>query len=351
VYPRVADTNSKMNTIVEKSYVTALKTLKEKIRIAQIKASLSVNSEMICLYWEIGKTIVEQQKTQNWGDKTVQKLSSDLQKEFPNMKGFSYRNVKYMKQFYKEYQDVIIGQAPLAQLPWYHNIALLEKLDNNNERLWYAKQTIDNGWSRNILVLQIESGLYQRQTSKTKITNFKQTLPAPQSDLAEQIIKDPYKLDFLTIYENAHERDIENNLVEHITKFLLELGTGFAFVGHQYHLEIGDEDYYIDLLFYHLKLRCYVVLELKAVKFKPEHAGKLNFYLSAVDDILRHKADNPTIGILLCKSKDKVTAEYALKDISKPMGISEYKITQAIPKKLKKSLPSIEDIEKEFSRS
>jgi len=346
----IAGTNSKMNTIVEKSYVTALKTLKEKIRVAQIKASLSVNSEMIRLYWEIGKTIVENQSKQGWGAKIIDKLSKDLQSAFPNMKGFSARNLNYMRLFYVAYQDVTIVQASLAQLPWYHNIALLEKTKSNNERLWYCEQTIENGWSRNTLVMQIESDLYQRQVSKTKITNFKQTLPAPQSDLAEQIIKDPYKLDFLTVYEKAHEKDIENNLVEHITKFLLELGTGFAFVGHQYHLEIGGEDYYIDLLFYHLKLRCYVVLELKAVKFKPEHAGKLNFYLSAVDDILRHKADNPTIGILLCKSKDKITAEYALKDISKPMGISEYKITQAIPKNLKKSLPSIEEIENEFSK-
>jgi len=251
-----------------------------------------------------------------------------------------------MRLFYETYQSVIIVQEALAQLPWYHNIALLEKLSKNNERLWYAQQTIENGWSRGMLVIQIEGDLYHRKASKTKITNFKQTLPAPQSDLAEQIIKDPYKLDFLTVYGKAKEKDIENELVKHLTKFLLELGAGFAFIGQQYHLEIGDEDYYIDLLFYHLKLRCYVVLELKAVKFKPEYAGKLNFYLTAVDDILRHETDNPTIGILLCKSKNKVIAEYALKDISKPMGISEYKITQSIPRNLETSLPSIEDMER-----
>ncbi|MEI6080042.1 MAG: PDDEXK nuclease domain-containing protein [bacterium] len=337
-----------MNMLIDKSYVSILKTLKEKIRAAQIRAVLSVNSKMMQLYWEIGKIISEQQEKQGWGTKVIERLSKDLRSAFPNMKGFSYRNVMYMNQFYKEYQSVIIVQAALAQLPWYHNIALLEKLNSNDERLWYAQQTIENGWSRNILVMQIESDLYHRQGVKTKITNFKKTLPTLQSDLAEQMIKDPYKLDFLTIYDEAKERDIENELVKHITKFLLELGTGFAFVGQQYHLEISGEDYYIDLLFYHLKLRCYIVLELKAVKFKPEHAGKLNFYLSAVDDILRNKSDNPTIGILLCKSKDKITAEYALRDISKPMGISEYKITQAIPKDLKASLPSIEEIETEF---
>ena len=340
-----------MNNLIEKSYITALQTLKEKIRTAQIKASLSVNSEMIQLYWEIGKTIVENQSKQGWGTKVIDTLSKDLQNAFPNMNGFSVRNLKYMRLFYETYQGFVIVQAALAQLPWYHNIALLEKLSSNDERLWYAQQTIENGWSRGILVMQIEGDLYHRQALQTKVTNFKQTLPAPQSDLAEQIIKDPYKLDFLTVYDKAKEKDIENELVKHITKFLLELGTGFAFVGQQYHLEISNEDYYIDLLFYHLKLRCYVVLELKAVEFKPEHAGKLNFYLSAVDNILKHRSDNPTIGILLCKSKDKVIAEYALTDISKPMGISEYKITQAIPKELKTSLPSIEEIEKELSKA
>jgi len=339
-----------MSALVEKSYVTALKILKEKIRTAQIKASLSVNSEMIRLYWEIGKTIVENQNKQGWGKNIIGKLSKDLQNAFPNMKGFSTRNLGYMKLFYETYQEVIILQEALAKLPWYHNITLLEKLNNNDERFWYARQTVENGWSRGILVIQIESNLYNRQVLQSKITNFKQTLPTPQSELAEQIIKDPYKLDFLTVYNDAKEKDIENELVKHMKKFLLELGAGFAFVGQQYHLEIGNRDYYVDLLFYHLKLRCYVVLELKDVEFKPEHAGKLNFYLSAVDDILRYKTDNPTIGILLCKSKDQITAEYALKDISKPMGVSEYKITRAIPKDLKGSLPSIEELENELSK-
>jgi len=338
-----------MNSLVENTYVTTLKTLKEKIRTAQIKAALSVNSEMICLYWEIGRTIVENQNKQGWGTKVTERLSRDLQKEFPGMKGFSSTNLEYMKSFYEAYQGVIISQQAAGKLPWWHNVILLDKVKSKEERDWYAKQAIENGWSRNVLVMQIESDLYHRQALEGKITNFKRTLPGPQSDLAEQIMKDPYKFDFLSVYNEAQEKDIENALVKHITKFLLELGTGFAFVGQQYHLEIGDEDYYIDLLFYHLKRRCYVVLELKATKFKPEHAGKLNFYLSAVDDILRHESDRPTIGILLCKSKNKITAEYALKGISTPMGVSEYNITQAIPKELEKSLPSIEDIESEFS--
>jgi predicted nuclease of restriction endonuclease-like (RecB) superfamily len=339
-----------MNNLIEKSYVTILKTLKEKIRTAQIKASLSVNSEMIQLYWEIGKTIVENQSKQGWGTKVIEQLAQDLQKEFPGMKGFSFTNLKYMKMLFESYQGVAICPQVVDKLPWGHNRVLLDKVSCYEEKLWYAQQTLENSWSRSILVMQIESDLYHRQVSQTKITNFKQTLPASQSGLAEQVIKDPYKLDFLTLYGEAHEKDLENELVKHITKFLLELGTGFAFVGQQYHLEISNVDYYIDLLFYHLKLRCYVVLELKAVEFKPEHTGKLNFYLSAVDDILKHQSDNPTIGILLCKSKDKVTAEYALKDISKPMGISEYIITQAIPKKLKGSLPSIEEFEEELSK-
>lgn len=338
-----------MNNLIDKSYIGILSSLKTKIRSAQIKASISVNTQMIQLYWEIGRVISMEQKRHKWGSKVVQRLSEDLQKEFPGMKGLSYRNLDYMKKFYEEYQGITILPQPVAKLPWSHNRVLLDKVGSHIERLWYAKQAVENGWSRAVLVHQIESSLYYRQAISTKVTNFKKTLPPYESDLAEQMIKDPYKLDFLSIYDVIKERDLENELVKHIRKFLMELGTGFAFVGQQYHLEVSGEDYYIDLLFYHLKLRCYVVLELKADKFKPEYIGKLNFYLSAVDDSLRHRTDNPSIGILLCKSKDKITAEYALKDISKPMGISEYKITRAIPKELKGGLPSIEDIEKEFS--
>jgi predicted nuclease of restriction endonuclease-like (RecB) superfamily len=333
---------------LDKNYAITLSELKDKVRKAQVKASLAVNTELIQLYWEIGKTISEQQTNHGWGTKIVEKLSKDLQKEFPDMRGFSLSNLFYMRKFYQSYQDVIILQQPAGEIPWWHNVILMEKVKDKDERFWYAQQTIENGWSRNVLVMQIESGLYKRQITTTKSTNFKNTLPSPQSDLAQQLMKDPYNFDFLTIAKDAHEKEIEKQLVNHIKSFLLELGAGFSFVGEQYHLDIGGDDFYIDLLFYHLKLRCYVVIELKNGKFIPEYAGKLNFYLSAVDDILKHKTDNPTIGLLLCKSKNRVTAEYSLKDISKPIGISDYKLTEAIPENLKSSLPTIEELETEF---
>jgi predicted nuclease of restriction endonuclease-like (RecB) superfamily len=336
------------NNAISKNYLVILSELKNKVKQAQIRAHLAVNSELIKLYWEIGKTISEQQKAQGWGSKVIAQLSKDLRSEFPSVKGFSERSLKYMKRLYEEYQDVIIVQQAVAQLPWGHNVILLEKTTSYEERLWYAQQTIENGWSRGVLVMQIETNLYQRQLVTKKITNFKQTLPQNQSDLAEQLIKDPYNFDFLTISDNAHERDIESQLVKHIRKFLLELGAGFAFLGEQYHMEVDNKDYYIDLLFYHTKLHCYVVLELKNTDFKPEYIGKLNFYLSAVDDILKSGNDNKTIGLLLCKSKGKITAEYALRDISKPMGISEFKYLEALPENIKSNLPTIEEIEAEF---
>jgi len=337
------------NNSISKNYLVILSELKNKVRQAQIRAHLAVNAELIKLYWEIGKTIFEQQKAQGWGSKVITQLSKDLINEFPNMKGFSYRNMKYMKQFYEGYHGVIIGQQLVAQLPWGHNVILLQKTNSYEERLWYAQKTIENNWSRSVLVIQIETNLYQRQHVTEKITNFKQTLPQAQSDLAEQLIKDPYNFDFLTMRDSAHERDIESQLVKHIRKFLLELGAGFAFVGEQYPLEVDKKDYYIDLLFYHTKLHCYVVLELKNTDFKPEYIGKLNFYLSAVDDILKGNNDNKTIGLLLCTSKGKITAEYALRDISKPMGISEFKYLENLPESVKSNLPTIEEIEAEFS--
>lgn len=248
----------------------------------------------------------------------------------------------------KTYADFSILQEPLAKITWYHNITLLDKVKNPEERIWYANKTIEHGWSRNVLVHQIESGLYQRQALTDKTSNFKNTLPVPQSELAHNILKDPYKFDFLGIGQESQEKEIENALVQHMKKFLLELGVGFAFVGQQYHLEVGGQDFYLDLLFYHLKLRCYVIIELKSKEFKPEYAGKLNFYLSATDDLLRHPDDKHSIGILLCKTKNKTIAEYALRDMSKPIGITEYMLTEAIPENLKTSLPTIEELEKEL---
>jgi predicted nuclease of restriction endonuclease-like (RecB) superfamily len=330
-------------------YIKLLDSLKQKIRTAQIKAALSVNAEMIGLYWEIGKSILDRQQQEGWGQNVINRLSDDLKASFPDMKGFSPRNLGYMKKFAAVYPDSAILQEPLAKITWYHNITLLDKVKNQEERQWYINKTIEHGWSRNVLVHQIESGLYQRQALAGKTTNFQSTLPAPQSDLAQNLLKDPYKFDFLGIGQEAQEKEIENALVRHMKKFLLELGAGFAFVGQQYHMEIGDEDYYIDLLFYHTRLKCYVIIELKARKFKPEFVGKLNFYLSAADDLLRDEIDNPTIGILICKTKNNLTAEYALRDINKPMGISEYALTQAIPKEIRGSLPTIEELEEELS--
>ena len=321
--------------------------LKKKILTSQLKALRTVNKELVMLYWEIGNTILQNQSQKGWGTKIIDTLSKDLREAFPDMKGFSIRNLKYMRQFAYNYPNITIVQEVLAQLPWYHNITLIQKIKDENVRHWYIEKTIENGWSRTVLVHQIELDLYNRNNNK-KITNFTKTLISPQSELAIATLKDPYIFDFLTLSEKAKEKDIEEQLVKHITKFLLELGTGFAFVGNQYKLEVGNKEYYIDLLFYHLKLKCYFVIELKSVAFKPEFAGKLNFYLSAVDDLVKSNTDHPTIGLILCKTKDKVEAEYSLRDIHKPMGISEYQITKNIPKELKTKLPTIEEIEEQL---
>jgi predicted nuclease of restriction endonuclease-like (RecB) superfamily len=323
------------------------KDLKERIRSAQQRAVLAVNSEMLALYWQIGRDILERQSAQGWGAKVVDRLAADLRREFPEMKGFSRANLLYMRALAEAWPDGAFVQQLVGQIPWGHNITLLTKVKDGAEREWYARAAIENGWSRAVLVHQIESRLFHRQGKA--VTNFAKQLPALQSELAEQTLKDPYLFDFLGIGKEAHERDIENALVEHITRFLLELGAGFAYVGRQVHLEIGGEDFYLDLLFYHLKLRCYIVIELKAVAFKPEYAGKLNFYLSAVDAMMKHESDNPSIGLILCKDKNRLVAEYALKDISKPVGISEYRLIESIPEDLKGSLPSIEQIEAELS--
>ena len=336
------------NAIILKEYKTFLQDIKKRILSSQIKAAISVNKKLIELYWEIGSRVYLKQKSEGWGAKTIEQLAKDLKSTFPDMKGFSLRNIKYMVHFAKSYPDFKIRQQAVAQIPWGHNILLLQKLNTIEERFWYANKTMENGWSRNVLRHWLDSKLHQREGKA--ITNFQTTLISPQSDLADQMLKDPYCFDFLTLRDKHDENELELGLLDHIQKFLLELGAGFSFVGRQVRLEVGDQDFYIDLLFYHFKLRCFVVVELKATDFKPEFAGKMNFYLSAVDDKMKHPDDKPTIGLLLCKGKNKVVAEYALRDIHKPIGISQYEtaITESLPENLMKSLPSIEEIEQEL---
>jgi predicted nuclease of restriction endonuclease-like (RecB) superfamily len=320
--------------------------LKERIHKAQQRATLAVNRELVLLYWQIGRDILERQAEQGWGTKVIERLAHDLRSAFPDMKGFSRTNLMYMRAFAGLWQDEAIVQQVAGQLPWGHNMVLLDKLSEQESRIWYAQKAIENNWSRNVLVMQIETRLIERQGNA--VSNFEQRLPKPDSDLARESIKDPYRFDFLGLTEEAQEREIEGSLVKHVTQFLLELGAGFAFVGRQVLLQVGEEEFFIDLLFYHLKLRCYVVIELKADKFKPGHLGQLGFYMTAVDRQMKAKEDAVTIGLLLCKSKDKVVAEYALGDKSQPMGIAEYKLLESLPVPLQTQLPSIEDIEREL---
>ncbi len=327
-------------------YADWLAELKTRIHVAQQRAALAVNRELVLLYWQIGRDILARQADQGWGAKVIDRLAHDLRTAFPEMKGFSPRNLKYMRAFAEAWQDDEFVQASLAQLPWYHQLALLDKLKTEKERRWYAAKAIEHNWSRNVLVMQIETRL--RERTGAAVTNFTAQLPKPHSDLARESLKDPYRLDFLGLGKDAEERAIETALVRHITQFLIELGAGFAFVGRQVHIEVGGDDFFIDLLFYHLKLRCYVVVELKASSFKPEHTGQLSFYLSVVDAEIKHPDDNPTIGLLLCKSQNRVVAEYALRDINKPIGVAEYQLISALPAELQTSLPSIEQIEREL---
>jgi predicted nuclease of restriction endonuclease-like (RecB) superfamily len=331
---------------VPEGYREFLLGLKLRIQQAQLKAALAVNRELILLYWQIGRDILERQERAGWGARIVERLAQDLHREFPEVKGFSPRNFKYMRAFAEAWPDEAIVQQLVAQLPWGHNVRLLDKVQDATERVWYVEQAIQNGWSRNILVMQIESGLYRRQGKAQ--TNFAHTLPSLQSDLAQQLLKDPYNFDFLTLSREAHEKDLEAALVTQIRKFLLELGVGFSFVGSQYPLEVGGQDFRLDLLFYHLKLRCFVVIDLKMGAFQPEDSGKMNFYLSAIDDLLRHPDDKPTIGLVLCRAKNRIVAEYALRDISKPLGISEFRYLEQLPEDLKGTLPTIEELQAEL---
>jgi predicted nuclease of restriction endonuclease-like (RecB) superfamily len=346
--------------ISKNEYQQWLTEIKSRIRVTQIKAAMAVNSQLIAFYWELGKSIYEKENV--WGSKLLVNLSNDLKHEFPEMSGFSVTNLKYCKLFYSYFQmspqlgDELksprVGDEILLQnvykIPWGHIKLLISKIKKRNEILFYIQQTIENNWSRNVLELQIKSQLFERQGKA--ISNFKDTLPQPFSDLAQQTLKDPYVFDFMQLSNDFREKDIENQLIIHIQKFLLELGKGFAFVGRQYHLQVADNDYYIDLLFYHIKLKCYVVLELKNTKFIPEYAGKLNFYLSAIDSLLKDENDKPTIGIILCKDKSNIEAEFALRDINKPMGVSEFELIQQLPPHLKSSLPTIEEIENELNK-
>jgi predicted nuclease of restriction endonuclease-like (RecB) superfamily len=368
-------------TIRTSDYRDWLKDIKQRVRQAQVKAAVQVNRALLTFYWELGADIVERQKSAKWGSGFLKQLSEDLMAEFPDMKGFSKRNLECIRQWYLFYSEGIpdqatpggqIAQQAVAQLPdaigkvgnagphskkqqvtallvlipWSHNLVIMSKCRDVTEALYYVSKTVGHNWSRNVLIHQIESDLYRREGKA--VTNFAETLPAPQSDLAQQLIKDPYNFDFLMLTEDYNERELEKALTDHITKFLLELGAGFAFVGRQQGLQVGEREFFLDLLFYHTKLHCYVAIELKTGEFEPEYAGKLNFYLKAVDEQLRGEKDQSTIGILLCKSRDRVVVEYALSDIQKPMGVSEYQLTRALPDNLKASLPSIEELEAEF---
>lgn len=328
-------------------YADWLADLKGRIHAAQQRAALAVNTELLRLYWQIGRDILDRQAEQGWGSKIVERLAHDLRETFPDLGGFSRANLMYMRAFAEAWPEDAIVQQAVGQIPWGHNIVLLTKLKDNDLRLGYAAAAVEHGWSRNILTLRIETKAIERQGKA--VTNFDRTLPAAESDLARESLKDPYKLDFLGLEEDAREREIEQALVAHVADFLLELGAGFAYVGRQVHLEVGGDDFFVDLLFYHLKLRSYVVIEIKAGKFKPEHIGQVGFYMTAVDAQVKHEQDAPTIGLLLCKTKNEVVAEYALRDNARPLGIAEYQLAESLPEPLQTNLPTIEQLERELA--
>ncbi len=333
---------------VPAEYAAVLDELKNRIQSERLHVTIAANSAMVLMYWDLGKVILDRQEHQGWGAKVIDRLSYDLKTAFPDMSGFSPRNLKYMRTFAEAWPEREIVQRTVAQIPWRSNLALLDKLKDPQTRMYYAYNTIENGWSRDILAMQIDSRLHERQGKA--INNFEMALPPADSDMATQVFKDPYLFDFLGTADPRKEREVEQGLMDHIQRFLLEMGAGFAFVGRQVLLEVGDSDFYLDLLFYHLELRCYVVVELKAVPFDPSFVGQLNLYLSAVDDLMRHTDDKPTIGLLLCKSKDQLVAEYALRGFNSPMGVAEWetRLTETLPDDLKGSLPTIGEIEAEL---
>lgn len=332
------------------SYMQFIEEIKTQIRNRRLSVVMNANSGMICLYWTIGKAVLEKQQGEGWGAKVIDRMAKDLKEAFPDMSGFSPRNINYMRKFAECWPDYEIVQQVVAQIPWRTNLRLLDKVDTREKRIWYAQKVIENGWSSNVLDVQIQSNLMER--SGKSVNNFLTALPPEDSDMANQVFKDPYLFDFLGTDMPRREVEIERQLTEHIQNFLLELGQGFAFVGRQVHMEVGDQDFYIDLLFYHLKLRCYVVIELKACDFEPGFIGQLNMYQNVVDDILRHPDDNPTIGLLLVKGKNKTVVEYSLAGYQNPIGVAEWKnqLVRALPEELKSSLPSVEEIEKELDQ-
>lgn len=311
----------------ESSYIAFLNELKTHIRSAQVKAALAVNRELILLYWHIGREILSRQQEAGWGAKVIDRLAKDLRREFPDQKGFSARNLKYMRALADAYAERQIVLQVVAQIPWGHNQILLNKLDTQEQRLWYARETVKNGWSRTILTAQIETGLYQLE--RGAVTNFEHTLPPTQSELAHDVLKDPYNFEFLTIAKDAETKDLKRALVVHMRDFMLELGVGFSFVGHNYRISVDDQDFYVDMLFYHFKLRCFVVIQLELGEFQPEHSGRMNFYLSAVDDQERGEYDQPTIGIILCKSKGKTIVDYSLRHLQNPIAVTTHKLPSA----------------------
>lgn len=324
-------------------YTALLETIKERVRTSQVRASVAVNRELIQLYWSIGQEILSRQKAEGWGAKIIDRLGKDLLSEFPGVEGFSPRNLKYMRAFAEAWPDPAIVPQLVALLPWGHHRILLDRVKDSSTRQWYVQAAVEHGWSRNVLTHQLSTALHKRQGKA--VTNFTQALPPSTSDLAHQLLKDPYQFDFLTLGPDAQERELERGLLGHLRDLLLELGRGFAFVGSQVPLDVDGQTFYIDLLFYHVRLHCYFVIELKVGPFKPEYVGKLNFYLSAADDLLRTPSDAPTLGLLLCESRGKSIAEYALRDVAKPIGVSTYRVTRQLPKPLRDEVPSIEDLQ------
>jgi predicted nuclease of restriction endonuclease-like (RecB) superfamily len=335
------------DSLLPPNYDHFLKDLKQRIRTAQVKAALAINQEMVMLYWSIGRDILQRQESEGWGTKVIDRLAQDLKAAFPDIRGFSPRNIRYMRTFALAYPDEQIVQRSAAQLPWRQTMVVLDKLKDQEQRLWYTAQSLQHGWSRDILAMQIDSDLYRRQGGA--VTNFDRTLPSPQSDLAQQLLKDPYNFDFISLGKDAQERDLERALVAHIRDFLLELGVGFSFVGSQYPIEIDGRDFRLDLLFYHLKLRCFVVIDLKMGDFQAEFSGKMNFYVSAVDEVLRHPDDQPTIGLILCRSKSRTIAEFSLRGMSQPIGVATHAIGKELPDSLKDALPTVEQLEAELN--